>query len=154
MPGHGVALNNFLYWGEVDLRGANALRPGEQLAFPMSPSIATRNGKVVLALGTPGSYGIFQTQAQALIKHVDFGLGIQDAIEAPRARLWDGRRVQIESRVAPDVIAALRDRGHAAEAAEAFTPTVGGMHGISINPATGVMTGGCDPRRDGFVAAA
>ncbi len=154
VPGHGVALNNFLYWGEVDLRGANALRPGEQLAFPMSPSIATRDGKVVLALGTPGSYGICQTQAQALVKHVDFGCGIQDAIEAPRARLWDGRRVQIESRVAPDVIAALCERGHAAEATAAFTPTVGGMHGISIDPATGVMTGGCDPRRDGFVASA
>ena len=41
-----------------------------------------------------------------------------------------------------------------AEAAEAFTPTVGGMHGIAIDPATGVMTGGCDPRRDGFVASA
>jgi len=154
VPGHGVCLNNFLYWGEVDLRGANALRPGEQLAFPMSPSIATRDGKVVLALGTPGSYGICQTQAQALVKHVDFGFGIQDAIEAPRARLWDGRRVQVESRVAADVIAALRERGHEAEATAAWTPTVGGMHGIAINPATGVMTGGCDPRRDGFVAAA
>ena len=154
VPGHGICLNNFLYWGEVDLRGANALRPGEQLAFPMSPSIATRDGKVVLALGTPGSYGICQTQVQALVKHVDFGFGIQDAIEAPRARLWDGRRVQIESRVAPAVIAALRDRGHAAETAEAWTPTVGGMHGIAINPETGVMTGGCDPRRDGYVVPA
>ena len=35
-----------------------------------------------------------------------------------------------------------------------WTPAVGGMHGIAIDPATGVMTGGCDPRRDGFVAAA
>jgi gamma-glutamyltranspeptidase/glutathione hydrolase len=41
-----------------------------------------------------------------------------------------------------------------AEAAAAWTTAVGGMHGIAIDPATGVMTGGCDPRRDGFVAAA
>jgi gamma-glutamyltranspeptidase/glutathione hydrolase len=154
VPGQGVCLNNFLYWGEVDPRGANALRPGGPLALPMAPSIATRNGKPVLALGTPGSYGICQTQPQALIQHIDFGLGIQDAIDAPRARLWDGRRVEVESRISADTIAALRDRGHATETAAPWTTAVGGMQGIAIDPATGVMTGGCDPRRDGFVAAA
>ena len=154
LQGHGVCLNNFLYWGEVDLRGPNALRPGGPLALPMAPSIVTRNGRPVLALGTPGSYGICQTQPQALVQHVDFGLGIQQAIEAPRARLWDGRRIQIESRISPDTIEALCKRGHAAEATAAWTPGVGGMHGIAIDPATGVMTGGCDPRRDGFVASA
>jgi gamma-glutamyltranspeptidase/glutathione hydrolase len=154
VPGFGVCLNNFLYWGEVDLRGTNPLKPGAPLALPTAPSIATRDGKPVLSLGTPGSYGICQTQPQALVQHVDFGLGMQDAIDAPRARLWDGRRVQVESRVAAEVIAALRARGHAVEATTAWTTSVGGMHGIAINPATGVMTGGCDPRRDGFVAAA
>jgi len=154
VPGHGVCLNNFLYWGEVDPRGPNALRPGGPLALPMAPSIATRNGRPELALGTPGSYGICQTQPQALVQHVDFGLGIQEAIEAPRARLWDGRRVQVESRIQADVVAALCKRGHAAEATVAWTTAVGGMHGIAIDLATGVLTGGCDPRRDGFVAAA
>ena len=65
----------------------------------MAPSISTRGGKPVLALGTPGSYGILQTQAQALVQYVDFGLPLQDAIEAPRARLWDGKLVQVEGRV-------------------------------------------------------
>lgn len=154
VPGHGVCLNNFLYWGEVDLRGTNPLRPGAPLALPMAPSIATRAGRPVLALGTPGSYGICQTQPQALVQHVDFGLTIQDAIDAPRARLWDGRRVQVELRIPAATIAALCTRGHAAEAAAPWTPTVGGMHGIAIDPATGVLAGGCDLRRDGFVAAA
>ena len=154
VPGYGVCLNNFLYWGEVDLRGPNALRPGGQLALPMAPSIATRNGRPVLALGTPGSYGICQTQPQALIQHVDFGLGLQDAIDEPRARLWDGRRVEVESRIAAATIDALCARGHLAEAASPWTTAVGGMHGIAIDPATGVLTGGCDARRDGFVAAA
>jgi gamma-glutamyltranspeptidase / glutathione hydrolase len=154
VPGFGVCLNNFLYWGEVDLRGPNALRPGGQLALPMAPSIATREGRPVLALGTPGSYGICQTQPQALIQHLDFGLGLQDAIDAPRARLWDGRRVEIESRIAAATIEALRTRGHVAEMAAAWTTSVGGMHGIAIDPTTGVLTGGCDARRDGFVAAA
>jgi gamma-glutamyltranspeptidase / glutathione hydrolase len=154
VPGYGVCLNNFLYWGEVDLRGTNPLRPGAPLALPMAPSIATRDGRPVLALGTPGSYGICQTQPQALVQHVDFGLTMQDAIDAPRARLWDGRLVEVESRIAADTIAALCTRGHVARAAPPWTATVGGMHGIAIDPATGVLTGGCDLRRDGFVAAA
>jgi gamma-glutamyltranspeptidase/glutathione hydrolase len=154
VPGHGVCLNNFLYWGEVDLRGTNPLRPGAPLALPMAPSIATRDGRPVLALGTPGSYGICQTQPQALVQHIDFGLMLQDAIDAPRARLWDGRFVEVESRIDADTIAALCTRGHAAEAAAPWTTSVGGMHGIAIDPATGVLTGGCDLRRDGFVAAA
>ena len=74
----------------------------------MAPSIATRDGAPVLALGTPGSYGILQTQAQALVQHVDFGLPLQEAIEAPRARLWDGPLVQVESRIAAGVIAELK----------------------------------------------
>ena len=154
VPGHGVCLNNFLYWGEVDLRGNNPLRPGAPLALPMAPSIATRDGAPVLALGTPGSYGICQTQPQALVQHIDFGLTLQDAIDAPRARLWDGRSVEVESRIAADTIAALCARGHAAHAAAPWTTAVGGMHGIAIDRATGVLTGGCDLRRDGFVAAA
>jgi len=105
----------------------------------------------VLALGTPGSYGITQTQVQALVQHVDFALPIQAAIEAPRARLWDGRRVQAESRIAPEVLAELAARGHAVEAPAAWTPAVGGMQGIALDPRTGVLTGGGDPRREGYV---
>ena len=113
-----------------------------------------RKGKPVLALGTPGSYGICQTQTQTMVQLVDFGLPIQDAIEAPRARLWDGKRVQVEGRVRPEVVDALKARGHDAEHYVPWTMSVGGMHGITIDPSSGAMTGGCDPRRDGYVATA
>jgi gamma-glutamyltranspeptidase/glutathione hydrolase len=152
VPGTGVALNNFLYWGEVDTRGTNPLIPGRRLAYPMAPSISTRDGKPVLALGTPGSYGICQTQTQALIQHIVFGLPPQDAIEAPRARLWDGREVHAERRIDASVLEALRARGHDVVAIEDFSATCGGMQAIAIDPETGAMTGAADPRRDGYVA--
>jgi gamma-glutamyltranspeptidase/glutathione hydrolase len=152
VPGHGVCLNNFLYWGEVNPRGTNFLRPNQALALPMAPSIATRQDRPVLALGTPGSYGICQTQSQVMVQHVDFGLELQAAIEAPRARLLDGRSAIVESRVGEPTIAALRERGHAVEIGPPWTMTVGGMQGIAIDPATGALTGGADPRRDGYVA--
>jgi gamma-glutamyltranspeptidase / glutathione hydrolase len=152
VPGHGVCLNNFLYWGEVNPKGTNFLRPNQSLALPMAPSIATRQGRAVLALGTPGSYGICQTQSQVMVQHVDFGLELQAAIEAPRARLLDDRLAIVESRIGEPTIAALRARGHAVEIGPPWTMTVGGMQGIAIDAATGALTGGADPRRDGYVA--
>jgi gamma-glutamyltranspeptidase/glutathione hydrolase len=154
MPEHGLCLNNFLHWGEAALGTRNHLAPGAPLALPLAPSIATRDGEPVLVLGTPGSYGICQTQTQVMVQHVDYGLSLQDAIEAPRARLWDGRRVQIESRIAPATLAGLRERGHEVET---FAPwekmLVGGMQGIVRDPRTGMLSGACDIRRDGSVAA-
>jgi gamma-glutamyltranspeptidase/glutathione hydrolase len=152
IPGTGVCMNNFLFWGEVDTRGTNPLKPGGALALPMAPSIATRDGVPVLALGTPGSYGICQTQPQALVQYVDFGLPLQDAIEAPRARLLDGRTVHAEGRLSAEVMADLSARGHEVSAAANWTMEVGGMQGIAIDPETGAMTGAADPRRDGYVA--
>jgi gamma-glutamyltranspeptidase/glutathione hydrolase len=152
VPGTGVCLNNFLYWGEVDTRGTNPLLPGGALALPTAPSISTRDGKPVLSLGTPGSYGICQTQPQAMVQYLDFGLGLQDAIEAPRCRLWDGTRVDAEGRYAPEVIAALAARGHGISAVADWTMQVGGMQAIAIDAESGAMTGAADPRRDGYVA--
>ena len=153
VPGTGICLNNALHWGDVDARGRNALVPNAALAFPIAPSIATRDGVPVLALGTPGSYGIPQTQVQALVQHVDFGLALQDAVEAPRARLWDGRKVSAETRVSPVTIAALVERGHDVDQPGPWTMLTGGMQGIAIDPATGAMTGAADPRREGYVSA-
>jgi len=153
VPGTGVTLNNFLYWTEVNPKSPNRTAPGAELPICMSPTLATCDGVPVLALGTPGSYGILQTQAQAYVQHVDFGLPLQDAIEAPRARLWDGAFVQVEGRVAPAVVAALKQRGHDAQSFNDWTMKVGGMQAVAVDPATGVMTGAADPRRDGYAVA-
>ncbi len=154
VPGTGVCLNNFLYWADVNPRSPNRSKPGGVLPVCMAPSIATRDGRPVLALGTPGSYGILQTQAQALVQYVDFGLPLQDAIEAPRARLMDGRAVHPESRIEPATLDALRQRGHDVMPLPAWHMRAGGMQAVAIDPGTGVMTGACDPRRDGYVATA
>jgi gamma-glutamyltranspeptidase / glutathione hydrolase len=153
VPEHGVCLNNFLYWGEAAAGTRNTLAPGAPLALPLAPSIATRAGDPVLVLGTPGSYGICQTQSQVMVQHVDYGLSLQDAIDAPRARLWDGRLVLIESRIAPATIEGLRARGHEVDVGPPWEKMlVGGMQGIVRDPATGVLSGACDIRRDGHVA--
>ena len=154
VPGTGLCLNNFLYWADVNPASPNRTLPGAALPVCMAPSLSLRDGKPVLALGTPGSYGILQTQVQAMIQYLDYGLALQDAIEQPRARLWDGRRVEPEARIAAEVLAELGRRGHLIQPAGAWTMRVGGMQAIAIDPASGLMTGAGDPRRDGYVATA
>ena len=152
VPGTGLCLNNFLYWTDVQPGSPNRTAPGRPLPMCMAPSIATRHGEPALALGTPGSYGILQTQAQALVSLLDFGLGLQDAIDAPRGRVWDGTTVDFEDRIAPDVVEALRALGHDARSLGVpWSMKVGGMQAI-LRHADGRMQGAADRRRDGAVA--
>jgi gamma-glutamyltranspeptidase/glutathione hydrolase len=153
VPGTGVCLNNFLYWADVNPKSPNRVKQGDAMPICVAPSIVTQDEKPVLALGTPGSYGILQTQAQAIVQYVDFGLPLQQAIEAPRARLTDGRSVLLESRVESKVHEELRARGHALSSGPDWTMKVGGMQGVAADDA-GTFTGGCDPRRDGYVVPA
>ncbi len=154
VPGTGLCLNNFLYWADVNPKSPNRVTPGGSLPMCMAPSIVTDNDAPVLALGTPGSYGILQTQPQALVQYLDFGLPLQQAIESPRARLTDGTEVLLEARIDKQVHDELRALGHGITTGPDWTMKVGGMQGVAVDPATGIFTGGCDPRRDGYVVPA
>ena len=154
VPGTGLCLNNFLYWADINPASPNRTKPGGTLPVCMAPSVTLREGRPVLALGTPGSYGILQTQVQALVQHLDFGSPLQEAIEQPRARLWDGTTVEPESRFDAAILDALAKRGHRIQRGAAWTMRVGGIQGVAVDPGTGLMTGACDPRRDGYVATA
>src|SRR5260370_34409839 len=99
VPGTGLCLNNFLYWADVNPDSPNRVQPAGALPMCMAPSIVTKGDAPGLALGTPASYGILPTQPQALVQYLDFGLPIQQAIEAPRGRLTDGQDVLLESRL-------------------------------------------------------
>ena len=75
------------------------------------------------------------------------------SIDAPRARLWDGRRVDMEGRVEADVMDQLRARGHDIQAIAPFSMSCGGMQAIALDPASGALTGAADSRRDGAAMA-
>ena len=149
IPGTGVLLNNFLNWTDLNPASPNALQPGQRMAMCLAPSISTRDGKGVLALGTPGSYGILQTQVQAMVGYVDFDLHLQAAIDMPRARLWDGSQVYLERRVPHTVCRELSARGHDVTLLPDFSWRAGGMQAVARDPDSGAMTGAADSRRDG-----
>ncbi|CAH2603798.1 Gamma-glutamyltranspeptidase [Rhodovastum atsumiense] len=153
VPELGLCLNNALSWGRR-IPPPTGARPagGRRIATPIAPVLATRNRRPWLALGSPGGWGISQVLAQALVRIVDFAEPLQQAIEAPRARLWDGRRVTAEDRIAPAVLEALRARGHDVTASGAWSEATGAVQAVAIDAVTGVITGAADPRRDGYAA--
>jgi gamma-glutamyltranspeptidase / glutathione hydrolase len=153
IPGTGVTMNNFMNWGDLHPDSPNRLVGGERFGMCLAPSISLKDGDAVLALGTPGSYGILQTQAQAMVHHLDFGLDLQAAIDAPRARLWDGAKVALEARVEEPVIEELKRRGHEIEMTTPFSMQCGGMHAIHRDPKSGALSGAADSRRDGAAIA-
>jgi len=63
---------------------ANAIAPGKTPLSSMTPTILTKDGKPVLVLGTPGGARIITTVLQTIVNVVDFGMDIQEAVDAPR----------------------------------------------------------------------
>jgi gamma-glutamyltranspeptidase/glutathione hydrolase len=160
--GHtGLLFNNGIRLGSTAPYpdNVNYVRAGQIPLLNNSPVIVLKNGKLVLAIGTPGGETIGQTQFQGLVNVLDFGMSIQEAIEAPRFRLdpepnfyKPGAKmtVAIERRVPAATIKALEAMGHTVELLPEYTAGVGGMQGILVNQATGTMTAGADPRRAGY----
>jgi gamma-glutamyltranspeptidase/glutathione hydrolase len=146
----GIFLNNMAYWFDLEEGSPNRIGPGRQVDFVVAPTHTFKDGRFHVSLGTPGSWGILQTTPQFVMNALDFGMNVQEAIEAPRLRVYAGRRVEMESRFPPHVLRALEDLGHEVAVIEPWSMSVGGAQGIQVDSEAGVFHGGADPRRDGF----
>ncbi len=150
--GTGVLLNNGVTWFELDPESPAYVEGGKRTRWNMAPTLIGHDGTPFIAMGTPGGPGIWQTQPQVITKLLDFGMDPQNAIESPRFR-WQlhGTEVQAEGRIAPEVVSELERRGHSVHVVDSWTMAVGGMNVVKRDPASGLMWGGADPRRDGYV---
>jgi gamma-glutamyltranspeptidase/glutathione hydrolase len=94
---------------------ANLVGPNKRPLSAMTPTIVLKGGKLWLVLGSPGGPTIITTVANILIGVADFGLDIQQAVNAPRFHhQWVPDRIQMErGRFSPDTIKLLESRGHA-----------------------------------------
>jgi gamma-glutamyltranspeptidase/glutathione hydrolase len=153
VPGTGIVLNNSHKWMDRDLASPNALRPGKKGVTMMSPTQVFRDGRFELSIGTPGSYGILQTTAQMLLNVLEFGLNVQEAIEAPRVRVYRDRLLDAEARIPDATRTALAERGHVVNVIDEWSWIVGGGQGIARDPESGALMAGADPRRDGYAIA-
>jgi gamma-glutamyltranspeptidase/glutathione hydrolase len=153
IPDTGLVLNNILKWMDLDPTSPNAVRAGRKAGTMMSPTQVFRDGSFLLSLGTPGSYGILQTTAQMLLNVLEFGMNVQEAIEAPRVRVYRDRLVDAEARIAPEVRDGLAARGHQINEIADWSWIVGGGQGLMRDAASGALMAGADPRRDGYALA-
>jgi gamma-glutamyltranspeptidase/glutathione hydrolase len=153
VPGTGMLLNNLLMWADLEPGSPAALRGGAPMQTRMAPTQVFRDGTFYLSIGTPGSYGILQTTPQMLLNVVEFGMTVQEAIEAPRVRVYRDRLVDVEGRIPEPVRDSLRARGHQVNVIEDWSWIVGGGQGIRRDPESGALQGGADPRRDGYALA-
>jgi gamma-glutamyltranspeptidase/glutathione hydrolase len=147
----GIMLNNFLFFFDLDPASPNVIKGGGAIrSGPLSPTMLFRDDRLFLTIGTPGAFGIPQTTSQMISYVVDHGYGVQAAIEAPRFRVLIDRSVLMEARVPEDVRAELARRGHEIQVLQPYDWAVGGAQGILVDPETGALSGGADPRRDGY----
>jgi gamma-glutamyltranspeptidase/glutathione hydrolase len=153
VAGTGLVLNNILKWMDRDPASPNVLRPGRKAGTMMSPTQVFRDGAFAISIGTPGSYGILQTQPQMLLNVLEFGLDIQEAIEAPRVRVYRDRQVDAEARVPAETREGLSRRGHQVNVIDDWSWVVGGGQGIVRDAESGALMAGADPRRDGYALA-
>jgi gamma-glutamyltranspeptidase / glutathione hydrolase len=117
-----------------------------------------KNGKLVTPYGTPGNDVQPQAMVQFLLNVIDFGMDVQQAIEAPRAATFSFPRssdphpyspgqTNIEGRVSSTVISGLASLGHDVTPWPDWTGSAGSLGAVIADPANGVLHGGADPRR-------
>jgi len=151
----GVVLQNRGAYFSLDPNHPNRLEPGKIPLHTLIASMAKRDGKLWSVLGCMGADGQPQIQLQLYSAMIDHGLDVQEAIEMPRFlsgrfALGEARdTLHLEGRFPRETIDTLEGRGHIVNRWEAWNEMAGHAHGITIDPRSGVLSGGSDPRSDG-----
>ena len=101
---------------------ANAIGPGKRPLSAITPTIVLNNGKLFLVLGSPGGPTIITTVANVLMGVVDYGLNIEQAVNAPRFHeQWMPDQIEMETvGFSPDTIAILEHMGHKTKIAHGY----------------------------------
>jgi gamma-glutamyltranspeptidase/glutathione hydrolase len=133
----------------------NVVAPGKRPRTTLTPSLAFKGGKPWMSFGTMGGDNQGQWLLQFFLHRAAFGMGLQEAIEAPRLSTehFPGffaphrglpNRVRIEARFGGKVIDELRRRGHDVDVAPDWTE--GFVSAAQIDEERGLLEAGCDPR--------
>jgi len=132
---------------------ANAIAPKKRPLSSMTPTIVMKDGKVFFAIGSPGGPTIINTVLHVIVNVIDFGMTLQQAIDAPRFHhqwlpdhiFWEALDLQT------DTWKTLERMGHKFREKPGFSDSdsIGDAHGVMIDPVNGMRLGASDPRRGG-----
>ena len=154
VPGGGFLLNNEMGDfnagpGLTDDKGLigtdpNLAAPGKRMLSSMTPTILARDGKPFLVVGSLGGRTIINTVLLTILNVVDFGMNVQQAIDAPRFHhQWLPDRIQHERfGLSPDTIALLKAKGHQLHEVDSQGVAQGILYDVKGN----LLEGGTDRR--------
>ena len=156
-PGLGFLLNNEMddfaaQPGSPNMFGlvqgeANAIKPGKRPLSSMTPTILTKDGKLFMIVGGPGGGRIITAVLQTILNVVDFGMNVQDAVDAPRFHhQWKPDRITMERGFSPDTFSYCSSAGMKWKS----IPAVARVFAIVVNG--GWLQGAADGRSYGKAA--
>lgn len=158
LPGWGFGLQDRGAQFDLAPGRPNSLAPGKRPFHTIIPALVTRGGKPWIAFGLMGGDMQPQGHAQILVNLLDLGMNLQEAGDAPRfyhtdsseptgTRMKDGGRLALEPGVPKAVREELVRRGHRLQ--ELPAGAFGGYQAVARDPATGVLSGASESRKDG-----
>lgn len=127
---------------------ANAIAPHKRMLSSMTPTIVVKDGKPFLTAGARGGSRITTAVATMLINVIDFGMNVQDAVEARRVHYqWLPDKILYEQfSIQQDVMENLRRMGYLLEQSPIYNAE---GHAIMFDHERGLILGGADPREEG-----
>ena len=132
---------------------ANAIGPGKRPLSSMTPTIVVHDGKPFLVLGSPGSSKIITTVANVLMGVIDYGMNIQEAVDAPRFHnQWLPDLLNVEQWFSPDAVQALQNMGYKVQFGlreNGESPYWSDAECIAVDAKTGDRLGASDYRHNG-----
>jgi gamma-glutamyltranspeptidase/glutathione hydrolase len=157
----GVPLSNRMQIFDLDPASPNVLAGGKRPRTTLTPTLVLENGKPLLAISTPGGDNQDQQILNVLLNIFVFGMDIQHAIEAPRINSlhpfssFDNHDsetgvLEIEDRVPQTVRDELAARGHKLKVLGPYGMSTG-VVAVGVDPQTGTLRGGADPRRERYI---
>ncbi len=158
LPGWGFAIQNRGAQFDLHPGTPNHLQPGKRPFHTIIPALVTRGGKPWMAFGVMGGDMQPQGHVQVLVNLVDFGMNLQEAGDAARyyhtgsseptgTLMTTGGVLALESGVPPEVRRELLRRGHRLQ--DVSPGAYGGYQAVARDPATGVLSGASESRKDG-----
>jgi gamma-glutamyltranspeptidase/glutathione hydrolase len=107
----GICLNNGTCWFDPEPGSVTSIGPGKRILSAASPVVVTRRGRPLAAIGSPGGRRVISAVYQCLVNVIDYQLGMQAAISAPRTHA-ENRSTLVSDRFPAPVIDGLRSIGH------------------------------------------
>ena len=150
VEGTGICLQNRGSMFSLEADHPNCIAPHKRPYHTIIPAMVFKDNDFFLTFGVMGGLMQPQGHVQVLLNIIDFGMGVQTALDAPRFRYIQGSECAFEPGIPSSVPRELVDKGHSiAELDDPYSQQFGGGQAIMVHPSNKAFIAGSDPRKDG-----